>query len=170
MFFENEFLRDKSKGKYGEQIVFDYYNSIGCNIIDVSEDKEYQQKDIDFLIDGIGYEVKTQNCILENKICIELKSNVEKNYNGWFYTTAAQYLVFVDKVNSILYKIPVEELREYYYKNIQNIKARQQRNTYKTSIIAFIPIEELEEITERIETLRRIRNFIRKWLIFIQEN
>ena len=42
-----------------------------------------------FLIDGIGYEVKTQNCILENKICIELKSNVEKNYNGWFYTTAA---------------------------------------------------------------------------------
>ena len=45
--------------------------------------------DIDFLIDGIGYEVKTQNCILENKICIELKSNVEKNYNGWFYTTAA---------------------------------------------------------------------------------
>ena len=47
------------------------------------------QKDIDFLIDGIGYEVKTQNCILENKICIELKSNVEKNYNGWFYTTAA---------------------------------------------------------------------------------
>ena len=41
MFFENEFLRDKSKGKYGEWIVFDYYNSIGCNIIDVSEDKEY---------------------------------------------------------------------------------------------------------------------------------
>lgn len=153
MSFENEFLRDKAKGKYGEQIVFDYYNSIGCNIIDVSEDKEYQQKDIDFLIDGIGYEVKTQNCILENKICIELKSNVEKNYNGWFYTTAAQYLVFVDKVNSILYKIPVEELREYYYKNIQNIKARQQHNTYKTSIIAFIPIEELTEITERIETV-----------------
>lgn len=27
-------------------------------------------------------------------------------------------LFFVDKVNSILYKIPVEELREYYYKNI----------------------------------------------------
>lgn len=153
MFFENEFLRDKAKGKCGEQIVYDYYCGLGCTVIDVSEDKEYQQKDIDFLIDGIGYEVKTQNCILENKICIELKSNVEKNYNGWFYTTAAQYLVFVDKVNSILYKIPVEELREYYYKNIQNIKARQQHNAYKTSIIAFIPIAELEEITERIETL-----------------
>lgn len=154
MAFENEFLRDKAKGKYGEQIVFDYYNSIGCNIIDVSEDKEYQQQDIDFLIDGTGYEVKTQTCIYkENKICIELTANVERNYNGWFYTTAAQYLVFVDKVNGILYKIRTEDLREYYYKNIQNIKARQQRNTYKTSIIAFIPIEELEEITERIETL-----------------
>lgn len=153
MAFENEFLRDKAKGKCGEQIVYDYYCDLGCTVIDVSEDKEYQQKDIDFLIDGIGYEVKTQNCILKNKICIELKSNVEKNYNGWFYTTAAQYLVFVDKLNGVLYKIPVEELREYYYKNIQNIKVRQQRNTYKTSIIAFIPIEELTEITERIETI-----------------
>lgn len=153
MAFENEFLRDKAKGKCGEQIVFDYYNSIGCNIIDVSEDKEYQQQDIDFLIDGTGYEVKTQTCLLENKICIELIANVERNYNGWFYTTAAQYLVFVDKVNSILYKIRTEDLREYYYKNKQNITTWKQDNRYKTSVIAFIPIAELEEITERIETL-----------------
>lgn len=147
------FNDDKAKGKYGEQIVYDYYNNTGSNIIDVSEDKEYQQKDIDFLIDGIGIEVKTQNCILQNKICIELTANIERNYNGWFYTTAAQYLVFVDKVNGILYKIPVEELREYYYKNKQNIQTRQQHNAYKTSIIAFIPIAELKEITERIETV-----------------
>lgn len=136
MAFENEFLRDKAKGKRGEQLVYDYYNNIGCNIIDVSEDREYQQQDIDFLIDGIGYEVKTQNCIYENKICIELTANVERNYNGWFYTTAAEYLIFVDKVNGILYKIQTEDLREYYYKNKQNIQPRQQINTYKTSIIA----------------------------------
>ena len=152
MAFENEFLRDKAKGKCGEQIVFDYYSSIGCNIIDVSEDKEYQQQDIDFLIDGTGYEVKTQNCTFENKICIELIANVERNYNGWFYTTSAQYLVFVDKVNRVLYKIRTEDLREYYYKNKQSIQPRQQYNTYKTSIIAFVPIAELEQITERIET------------------
>ena len=149
--FENEFLRDKVKGKCGEQIVFDYYCGLGCNIIDVSEDKEYQQQDIDFLIDGIGYEVKTQTCVQESKICIELTANVERNYNGWFYTTAAQYLVFVDKVNGILYKIRTEDLREYYYKNKQTITTRQQHNAYKTSVIAFIPIEDLEEITERIE-------------------
>lgn len=153
MAFENEFLRDKAKGKYGEQIVFDYYNSIGCNIIDVSEDKEYQQQDIDFLIDGIGYEIKTQNCLLENKICIEITANVERNYNGWFYTTTAQYLIFVDKDNGILYKIRTEDLREYYYKNKQNITTWKQDNRYKTSVIAFIPIAELEEITERIETV-----------------
>ena len=149
----NNFVFDKAKGKRGEQIVYDYYNSIGYNIIDVSGDKEYQQQDIDFLIDGIGYEVKTQNCIYENKICIELTANVERNYNGWFYTTAAQFLVFVDKVNSVLYKIRTEDLREYYYKNKQNIAERKQDNAYKTSIIAFIPIEELKEITERIETV-----------------
>ena len=153
MAFENEFLRDKAKGKRGEQIVYDYYYGLGCNIIDVSEDKEYQQQDIDFLIDGIGYEVKTQNCIQGNKICIELTANVERNYNGWFYTTAAEYLIFVDKVNEILYKIRTEDLREYYYKNRQGIQTRKQDNAYKTSVIAFIPIAELEEITERIEIL-----------------
>lgn len=153
MAFENEFLRDKAKGKCGEQIVFDYYNSIGCNVEDVSEDKEYQWQDIDFLIDGIGYEVKTQNCIQENKICIELTANVERNYNGWFYTTSAQYLVFVDRINGILYKIRTEDLREYYYKNKESIAERNQANTHKTSVIAFIPIDEIEQITERIETV-----------------
>lgn len=153
MAFENEFLRDKAKGKCGEQIVYDYYCGLGCAVIDVSEDKEYQQQDIDFLIDNISYEVKTQTCTYtENKICIELTANVERNYNGWFYTTAANYLVFVDKVNGILYKINTEDLREYYYKNKQNIETRQQRNAYKTSVIAFIPIAELEKIIERIET------------------
>ena len=147
------FKEDKAKGKCGEQIVYDYYNNIGCNIIDVSEDKEYQQQDIDFLIDGIGYEVKTQNCIYGNKICIELTANVERNYNGWFYTTAAKYLVFVDKVNGTLYKIRTEDLREYYYKSRQGIQTRKQDNAYKTSVIAFIPIAELTEIIERIETL-----------------
>jgi len=44
-------------------LVYDYYTNIGCKVEDVSEDKEYQWQDIDFLIDGIGYEVKTQNCI-----------------------------------------------------------------------------------------------------------
>ena len=150
----NNFEFDKARGKRGEQIVYDYYNRIGYNIIDVSEDKEYQQQDIDFLIDGIGYEVKTQTCTYkENTICIELTANVERKYNGWFYTTSAWYLVFVDKVNSVLYKIRTEDLREYYYKNKQTITTRQQHNAYKTSVIAFIPIEELEEITERIETV-----------------
>ena len=153
MEFVNEFLRDKSKGKIGEQLVYDYYTNIGCNVEDVSEDKEYQWQDIDFLIDGIGYEVKTQNCVQENKICIELTANLERNYNGWFYTTSAQYLVFVDRINRILYKIRTEDLREYYYKNKENIITRNQANTYKTSVISFIPIEEIKAITERIETV-----------------
>ena len=149
--YNNTFERDKEIGKYGEQIVYNYYCSLGCNIIDVTEDREYQLQDIDFLIDGIPIEVKTQTCQMEEKICIELMSNVERNYNGWFYTTAAQYLIFVDKHNGILYKISTEELREYYYKNKQYIQMKPQNNDYKTSIIAFIPIENIADITERIE-------------------
>ena len=81
MFFENEFLRDKSKGKYGEQIVFDYYNSIGCNIIDVSEDKEYQQKDIDFLIETLE------------------KDMIREYYNRKWYLECFYLLAMVDYIS-----------------------------------------------------------------------
>ena len=109
---------------------------------------------IDFLIDGIPIEVKTQTCQMEEKICIELMSNVERNYNGWFYTTAAQYLIFVDRLNHILYKIATEDLRAYYYKNKQHIHIIPQNNknnNYKTSNIAYIEMAELADIMERIE-------------------
>ena len=149
--YSNTFERDKEIGKCGEQIVYNYYRGLGCNVIDVSEDREYQLQDIDFLIDGIVYEVKTQTCQMEEKICIELTANVQRNRNGWFNTTSAKYLIFVDKFNEVLYKISTEELREYYYKNKQYIQMKPQNNDYKTSIIAFIPIENIADITERIE-------------------
>ena len=152
--YNNTFERDKEIGKCGEQIVYNYYRGLGCNVIDVTEDREYQLQDIDFLIDGIPIEVKTQTCQMEEKICIELMSNVERNYNGWFYTTAAQYLIFVDRRNHILYKIATEDLRAYYYKNKQHIHIIPQNNknnNYKTSNIAYIEIAELADIMERIE-------------------
>ena len=37
----NTFERDKAIGKCGEQIVYNYYRGLGCNVIDVTEDREY---------------------------------------------------------------------------------------------------------------------------------
>ena len=71
-------------------MVTEYYSSLGYDIFDVSEDTYYQYNDdIDLFINGISTEVKTQKCLQENKICIELVGNLEKNYQGWFYKTTA---------------------------------------------------------------------------------
>ena len=152
MEFENEFQRDKEIGKIGERMVTEYYSSLGYDIFDVSEDTYYQYNDdIDLFINGISTEVKTQKCLQENKICIELVGNLEKNYQGWFYKTTAQYIIFSDTANNVLYRIFTEDLREYYYTNKSNIEEVRQWNPHKTSIIAFIPIENIADITERIE-------------------
>lgn len=149
--FENTFQRDKTVGKTGEKIVSEYYNGLDYDVIDVSEITQFQQQDIDFLIDGESVEVKTQSSLQENKICIELVGNLERNYKGWFFKTMADYIIFVDTVNNILYKIRMADLMKYYFDNKQNIKEIRQENYYKTSIIAFIPLSELQTITERIE-------------------
>lgn len=67
-------------------------------------------------------EVKTQSSLQENKICIELVGNLERNYKGWFFKTMADYIIFVDTVNNILYKIRMADLMKYYFDNKQNIK------------------------------------------------
>ena len=152
MEFENEFQKDKAIGKIGEKMVIEYYSGLGYDVLDVSENTYYQYNDdIDLFIDGISTEVKTQTCLQENKICIELVGNLEKNYQGWFYKTTAQYIIFADTASNVLYRIFTEDLREYYYTNKSNIEEVRQRNPHKTSIIAFIPIENITDITERIE-------------------
>lgn len=152
MKFENEFQRDKAIGKIGEKMVIEYYSGLGYDVLDVSENAYYQYNDdIDLFIDGISTEVKTQTCLQENKICIELVGNLEKNYQGWFYKTTAQYIIFVDTANKVLYRIFTEDLREYYYTNKSNIDEVRQRNPHKTSIIAFIQLHDIKNIIERIE-------------------
>ena len=150
MNFENKFQKDKAFGKKGENFVAEYYHKLGYEINDVSEDKQYQEQDIDFIIDGISVEVKTQNCLQEQKICVEIISNLELQREGWLKKTAAQYIIFVDTVNKIMYKIFTEKLREYYYTNISRINKITQRNHDKTSIICFIPLDELANFTERM--------------------
>ena len=152
MEFENEFQKDKAIGKIGEKMVIEYHSGLGYDVLDVSENTYYQYNDdIDLFIDGISTEVKTQTCLQENKICIELVGNLEKNYQGWFYKTTSQYIIFVDTANKVLYRIFTEDLREYYYTNKSNIDEVQQRNPHKTSIIAFIQLHDIKNIIERIE-------------------
>lgn len=54
------FIQDKRRGKVGERVVKGYFEAIGADIRDLSEESEYQAQDVDLIAaDGLTYEVKT---------------------------------------------------------------------------------------------------------------
>jgi len=50
--FDKTFQELLECGSMGEEVIKCYYCAKGSTVIDVSADKEYQNKDIDFIIDG----------------------------------------------------------------------------------------------------------------------
>ena len=93
------FLQDKRRGKVGERIVKGYFEAIGAEIRDLSEESEYQAQDVDLIAaDGITYEVKTDyrfadtgNLALEDSI-----TNYHGRHKSWLWTSKADYFCFVD--------------------------------------------------------------------------
>ena len=99
-----DFLKAKQKGKTGETAVIEHYKNNGCNVIDVSEDREFQKIDVDLIIDGDFVEVKTQKSLSEReKITLELETEYYNSLirQGWFYSTEANILIFYDNVNNL---------------------------------------------------------------------
>lgn len=93
------FLQDKRRGKVGERIVKGYFEAVGAEIRDLSEESEYQAQDVDLIsADGITYEVKTDyrfadtgNFALEDSI-----TNYHGKHKSWLWTSEADYFCFVD--------------------------------------------------------------------------
>lgn len=90
------FEQQKKVGKQGEEVVLNYL--LTKHIVqDVREDKEYQDRDIDFLVDGHSLEIKTDNNIART-------GNVylETYKGGWFYKCDAEYLgVYSPQTNTL---------------------------------------------------------------------
>lgn len=147
---DNSFLKAKQKGKKGETAVKDYYTSQGIEVIDVSEDKEYQKIDVDFIIDGNFVEVKTQKSIAEReKITLELETEYYNSLvkQGWFKSTEANILIFYDNVNNIAYSVDTKELRDFFKKNkySKDLEFHSYDEKNKISQLVFIPIETLKK-------------------------
>lgn len=98
------FSYDLEKGKCGEQLVKAALTNLGHTVEDVSDIREYQQKDIDFLLTknntSTTLEVKNdiKSCSTGN-IFIETynRNNYSRNYLGWYYYCEADYLAFVQE-------------------------------------------------------------------------
>lgn len=141
-------------GKIGETAVYNYYNSRGIDIIDVSHNPFYQAKDIDFIINGQSVEVKTGTKIKDyQQICLELVSNSDKDFfrKGFLFTTEAEVIIFYSPQEQKMYQIIVSELRKYYNDNKDNIETRVVYNNefgsvIKESVLAFIPLKDLQKL------------------------
>ena len=147
---DNSFLKAKQKGKKGETAVKDYYINQGLEVIDVSEDREFQKIDVDFIIDGNFVEVKTQKSISEReKITLELETEYYNSLvrQGWFNSTEANILIFYDNINNIAYSVDTKELRDYFnkHKYSNDLEFHSYDEKHKVSTLVFIPIETLKK-------------------------
>lgn len=104
-----------SKGKLGEEVIANFLSSLGYSILDVSNMKEYQHQDIDFLIDSnITLEVKTDFQISKtgNLLFEDVFFQEYGNIEGWLHYCKADYLVFYDVESKTAYWLDGAVMRE----------------------------------------------------------
>lgn len=141
-------------GSYCEQLVYAYLRSTGATINDVTADAEYQAQEIDAVItlpDGSqrAIEIKgdrqiagTGNLFVEHRIRLY---NSGTWRNGWYHTSKADYLYYVDVVNMWLYIIPMDGLRayiaEYTDENYYGLGMKECPDTDKNRLVKGITVK-----------------------------
>ena len=100
----SNFYNDLKVGKCGEQLVAAALTELGHNVKDVSDKRDYQLKDIDFVLskDNASTTLEVKNDVRScdtGNIFIETynNNNTSRNYLGWYYYCEADYLAFVQE-------------------------------------------------------------------------
>lgn len=117
-------------GKFGERLFKQIMESRNYEVVDVSNNNTYWDKDIDFLVtsptsgDTKSFEVKWDSKINQTgNLYLELENIHSKNFRGWFEFCQADYVAYGDAVAQVFYIIPLLELK----KRAQEIPFRQAR-------------------------------------------
>lgn len=116
----NFFNQQLEKGKSGEAIVAAWLQKRGNQVKDVSDDREYQRRDIDLVVtnkDGatLTIEVKT-DYKLHKSGNLFFESTYHKDWGdtpGWYDYCEADYVVFYDVIENKLYIYNFSLGREY---------------------------------------------------------
>lgn len=84
----------------------------GHTVIDKSDDRQAQANGYDFLLDGESSEFKydTQMSATGN-VAVEIISNIRRAVAGWFITSRAHWLFYLDTKSKICYQIDLLKLR-----------------------------------------------------------
>ena len=108
----NSFFDDLKRGASGEEAVKKWLINRGNKVDDVRDNREYQQQDIDFVVNDINcIEVKTDYRISQtNNVCIELSN---QRFRGWYDYCKADFLFIYDKNSDALHVVYMKLFREY---------------------------------------------------------
>ena len=147
------FTEDKARGKVGERVVKAYFEAIGADIRDLSEESEYQSQDIDLIAaDGLTYEIKTDyrfcetgNLALEDSI-----TNAHGKHKSWLWTSKADYFCFVNPRQEYKFiAIKVEDLRHLV--TFESFRKVTKDDGYKLIHLYLLPYKKYQECFETYE-------------------
>lgn len=149
----NLFQEQLKEGKVGETLVYNWLTSRGYHVYDVSNDADWQAKDVDFLAfsadDVLKIEVKKDNNAnwSGNVIC-ELISDMKTGKDGWFRTCKADRLIVVMAPSKFLViDLPTMQRRietgKLAWDSIRDLQFQESNHYYKDSRCGLISISEL---------------------------
>lgn len=153
VFNMNLFQEQLKEGKVGETLVYNWLTSRGYHVYDVSNDVDWQAKDVDFLAfsadDVLKIEVKKDNNAnwSGNVIC-ELTSDMKTGKDGWFRTCKADRLIVVMAPSKFLViDLPTMQRRietgKLAWDSIRDLQFQESNHYYKESRCGLIKISEL---------------------------
>lgn len=130
----HDFNKSINVGDNGEQIIKSYFenNPNIVDVIDVSKDKKYQDKDIDFIVklkngEDISIELKTDTYDTGN-IFFEAISNKEYNVLGCMIKSKAKCLFYYFIETKELYIIDFKEYKKWVNKNNARFAKKKIKN------------------------------------------
>lgn len=135
---EHRFNSSNKFGKSGEEEVLDFLSTImpGLKKIkNVTQEKEYQQKDIDAILyfengDEFTIEIKTSSYSKTDNIIYEVWSSIEDQIPGCMNVCQADYLYYYYPDSGELYQLKMDKYREWVKKNaaVGNFREISVRN------------------------------------------
>ena len=134
-------------GSLGEQIFSFKMKQAGYLVDNVSNNPDYWDKDIDFLITSPSgntrsFEVKYDTRLNQtNNLYLELTNIHSAGGRGWFHFCQADFLAYGDAATKTFYIIPLDKLRE----RVKQLPDRQT-NCGTDSIGLLVNLKDIQDI------------------------
>lgn len=138
----------------GELRAYNYFQSNGWDIQDVTMNQKYWNKDIDFIVSNgsqsLTIEVKWDSRISSTgNMFIETLTDLDKGKQGWFSFCQADYIYYGDSVNQLFYVFKTDDLRRFVSSHMMQERKAADYNyrgiLKKVSQGMLVPIKEFSQ-------------------------